>query len=151
MIEHEASSKNAIDSINIISQLNRALLVREFENEDSFLRLNLVTSSSLRDERLQILSHDLAVQANEFQSYVAILQCQFSVLCNLINQRDNFLGLVLAESSKDIATATRNDGPSMKTIAIVTLVYLPGTFVSAIFSTTLFDFRNSCKWWWLSH
>jgi hypothetical protein len=38
---------------------------------------------------------------------------------------------------------SKQDTDSMKTIAVVTLVFLPATFVSAIFSTGIFDFHAS--------
>ena len=52
---------------------------------------------------------------------------------------------------------TKRDSDSMKTIAVVTLFFLPATFVSAIFSTGVFDFfaneeehsRAVSRWAWV--
>jgi hypothetical protein len=52
---------------------------------------------------------------------------------------------------------TKRDSDSMKTIAVVTLFFLPATFVSAIFSTGVFDFfaneeehsRTVSRWAWV--
>jgi len=38
---------------------------------------------------------------------------------------------------------SKQDTDSMKTIAVVTLVFLPATFVSAVFSTGIFNFQAS--------
>ena len=53
----------------------------------------------------------------------------------------------MVKSSKEVAEAMRNDGTSMKTIAVVTLVFLPATLVSAVFSATLFDPLGSTNLW----
>ena len=74
---------------------------------------------------------------------------------NIIAQRDNKLNIQLAESSRKIAeesrldnllnvklakaTAqmaeeTRQDSAAMKTIAVLTLTFLPGTAVATVFS-----------------
>lgn len=71
----------------------------------------------------------------------------FSVLFNLIVQRDSRLTF-------EVARAAKQDSTAMKTISILTLTFLPATFVSAVFSTTIFDFQNwgngpvASKGWW---
>lgn len=47
-----------------------------------------------------------------------------------------------ADKSKIVAVETRRDSTSMKTIASLTMVYLPSTFVATIFSTGFFDFGS---------
>jgi membrane protein implicated in regulation of membrane protease activity len=47
---------------------------------------------------------------------------------------------------------TQRDSASMITIAAITMIFLPGTFISAVLSTTFFDYaetglRVSGKWW----
>lgn len=52
---------------------------------------------------------------------------------------------------------TKHDSNSMKTIAVVTLFFLPGTFISSIFSTGVFDFfarvpehsKTTSSWAWI--
>ncbi|KAF2455940.1 hypothetical protein BDY21DRAFT_349165 [Lineolata rhizophorae] len=41
-----------------------------------------------------------------------------------------------------MARVTTRDSASMRTISILTLVFFPATFVSALFSTSVFDFQN---------
>ena len=43
-------------------------------------------------------------------------------------------------STLEISKATQKDSAVMRTIALVTLIFLPATFVSALFSTTFFNF-----------
>jgi Mg2+ and Co2+ transporter CorA len=78
------------------------------------------------------------------------LQSQFSVLYNLMVQRDTRLNY-------EVAKASKRDSSAMKTISVVTLTFLPATFVSTVFSTTVFDFQNwdaldqsvASKGWWI--
>lgn len=58
----------------------------------------------------------------------------------------------VAKETHKVAQQTQHDSASMITIATVTLVFLPGTFVSSIMSTTFFnyegnDLRVSRRWW----
>ena len=46
----------------------------------------------------------------------------------------------IADESKAIAFETRRDSTSMKTIASLTMVYLPSTFAASVFSTGFFTF-----------
>ncbi|KAI1126422.1 hypothetical protein F5Y10DRAFT_244732 [Nemania abortiva] len=55
---------------------------------------------------------------------------QTNILYSLIAQRDARLQYTLAKE-------TVKDSKAMKTLAIITIVFLPGTFVAAIFSTDL--------------
>lgn len=41
----------------------------------------------------------------------------------------------MAKISTDIAAVTRDDSFAMRTIAVMSIVFLPGTFVSVRFST----------------
>lgn len=45
-----------------------------------------------------------------------------------------------ADESKGIAVETRRDSTSMKTIAGLTIIYLPSTFAATIFSTGFFSY-----------
>jgi hypothetical protein len=54
-------------------------------------------------------------------------------------RKDQTISIEIAEASKRIAEDTKRDGTSMKTLAVVTLVYLPATAVSSILAMPLFD------------
>lgn len=56
---------------------------------------------------------------------------------NLVTQQD-------ATASTTIAREAKADGTAMKTIAALTMVFLPGTFLSSVFSMSMLD---GAKWW----
>jgi hypothetical protein len=60
-------------------------------------------------------------------------------LFNLIAQRDSKLNIRLAKDSRTIASSSKPDSTSMKTLAAVTVTFLPATFVSSLFAMPLFN------------
>jgi hypothetical protein len=64
----------------------------------------------------------------------------------MISQRDSELNKQMSFSNSEIALATKADGAAMKTISLVTLTFLPATFVTVCCSSLLdlpFDLRTS--------
>jgi hypothetical protein len=73
-------------------------------------------------------------------------------LFHLANQRESKTNTQIATSTAEVARQTQRDSASMITIAAVTMLFLPGTFISAILSTTFFDYGDdglhvSTRWW----
>ena len=149
--ERQAYFMASANNVKEIVQINKTLhdarqRIAKFLDSERLLRETVYRQL---DERLAVMTHDFEYRVNELRTCAAILQSQFSVLYNMINQRDNQLSLVQAESSRDIAEAMRYDGTSMKTIAVVALVFIPSTFISTVFATTLFNFKDTTKLWWV--
>jgi hypothetical protein len=67
---------------------------------------------------------------------------QMTVLFTLIASEDARNGIELARDSRTLAVASKIDSSSMKTLAAVSVVFLPGTFVASFFSMPLFDLQN---------
>ncbi|KAF2872052.1 hypothetical protein BDV95DRAFT_571294 [Massariosphaeria phaeospora] len=77
---------------------------------------------------------------------------RINLLFHLANQRESRTNTDIATSTAKVAEQTQRDSVSMITIAAVTMLFLPGTFVSAILSTTFFEFGHdglsvSGQWW----
>ncbi|KAI8936960.1 hypothetical protein NX059_006188 [Plenodomus lindquistii] len=77
---------------------------------------------------------------------------RINLLFQLTNQREARTNTQIAASSADIAREARRDSASMITMAAVTMVFLPGTFISTVLSTTFFDYGDdglhvSSRWW----
>ncbi|MCJ1307310.1 hypothetical protein MMC25_000956 [Agyrium rufum] len=83
---------------------------------------------------------NLQLEARQIQERTKI---QISAIYSLIAQRDNILNLQVAHDSKRLADASRRDSSAMKTIAVLTIVFIPGTFVAAFFAMPLFDWDAS--------
>ncbi len=61
----------------------------------------------------------------------------------MMTQEDSLNGIELAMSTHQIAHASYRDSSSMKTLAIVTMFFLPGNFVSAMFSMPMFEWAKA--------
>ena len=59
-----------------------------------------------------------------------------------MNRRETEMSIGVAQDSRTIALASKHDSTSMKTLAAVTVVFLPGTFVASLFSMTMFDWQD---------
>ncbi|KAH3948395.1 hypothetical protein HBI56_127130 [Parastagonospora nodorum] len=84
-----------------------------------------------------------------------IAQSQLQIVYSLIAQRDSKESLNMAKTQTEIATAqtgiakiqtglaktTKEDSFAMRTIAIMTIAFLPGTFISALFSMDMFNWQ----------
>ena len=53
------------------------------------------------------------------------------------------LSIELARDSRTIASASKRDSSSMKTLAAMTVMFLPGTLVASLFSMPMFDWNNA--------
>ncbi len=60
-------------------------------------------------------------------------------LFNLISTNDSVNARDIAENSRAVAVATNSDARSMKVLAVLTMTFLPGTFVSGLFSTPIIE------------
>jgi MFS-type transporter involved in bile tolerance (Atg22 family) len=86
-------------------------------------------------------------------------RAKLSQVFNLVTQQD-------ATTSTAIAEETKADGAAMKTIAALTMVFLPGTFLASVFSMPMLEDAKlslyvaivvpltvavvGCWWLWLS-
>ncbi|KAJ5163014.1 uncharacterized protein N7500_004844 [Penicillium coprophilum] len=95
-------------------------------------------------------SEDIHFRLRSWQSFIANLrsrsisnekrlQNEIQLAFNTVAQHD-------ASVTLEIGRATQLDSATMKTIAFVTLTFLPPTFICAIFSMSFFDFGGDSGW-----
>jgi hypothetical protein len=91
----------------------------------------------------------------DFESLPRRIENARATINTLVQQRNEQLNIELSHSSRRIAEATLSDAKSMKTIAVLTMVFLPGTAVASFFSMTMFNWNSSgdsnlaSKWLWV--
>lgn len=114
------------DSIDNLMNLCKGLLLRVVHNQKrATTQLAVVSISSLVGKKLLELTR-LPIQ-----------------VYNFMQQRDNQTNLRVAAASRSIAQASKHDSSAMKTIALPTMVFLPGTFVSVSLTIPVFDLRST--------
>ncbi|EXJ62355.1 hypothetical protein A1O7_02789 [Cladophialophora yegresii CBS 114405] len=164
-----ASSLRALERVCLVKERIRCL--RNHRPD----RINAAGANAV-DTRIAYL-RELIVGAQAHSGVLsARTKAQVQTVYSMIGQKDNKLNIETAAASRDIAeislrhnTAmkemavdsrniailTRQDSTDMRIIAVVTLLFLPGTFMAALFSADFFDFspRDTnevvSKWIWL--
>ncbi|RYO00961.1 hypothetical protein AA0121_g13295 [Alternaria tenuissima] len=98
-------------------------------------------------DRVSALEKDVQGIKRRSESLTERLQNEISLAYNLVAQRDNQIlvqmGVEAHEDNKimvQMGERARQDNNNMKLIAVVGLLYLPGTFVSSLFGMNFFSF-----------
>ncbi|KAF4976978.1 hypothetical protein FZEAL_6427 [Fusarium zealandicum] len=89
----------------------------------------------LMKHHIGVLQQRLSMQIMDREYTLKRVQIQIQALVNLITEHDSL-------NNFDIAISSHRDASSMKTLAFVTMFFLPGSFISALFSTDLFDWDS---------
>lgn len=115
------------------------------------------------DRGNRTISEFAAYQTNACQNLVLRteyaekrVQSQIAVVYQFMAQKDSKVNISLAETSATIAVESKKDSSSMKAIAVLTMCFLPGTFLAAIFAMPLFNWdgdgtptiKDGFKYYW---
>lgn len=86
----------------------------------------------------QLIEHNI-ILAEAAASNIAVvkerMELQLNVLYNFVAQLDN-------QTSAELAASASRDSTSMKILAFISALFLPGSFISELFSSRLFDWHN---------
>ncbi|KAL1626995.1 hypothetical protein SLS54_002534 [Diplodia seriata] len=88
--------------------------------------------------------------AASFSALQKRVEVQISGMYTLLGQRDSKLNLAMARDSRRLASASKRDSSSMKTIAVLTTVFLPGTFIATVFGMDVVDYKPGQFWIYLA-
>jgi hypothetical protein len=91
------------------------------------------------NDMLQVISEYTTIHLYDADSLSQRLNNQMTSIFQLTTQRDSRTNLAIAEDGRTLAVDSQRDNSSMKTIAVVTLVFLPPTFVASFFAMPLFN------------
>ncbi|KAL4747421.1 hypothetical protein BDW72DRAFT_209663 [Aspergillus terricola var. indicus] len=145
--------------------------VKEHHDIRETLGINLTTFLEAHKNLCTLASWVQGMRQN-LESAQKVTDSCLSTLSMLLNMRNNqsveentkFLAAMAEYSSKenhqvkDIAEATQRDSEAMKAIAMMTMFYLPASFVATLFSMGIFnfDFESGRKgtislssYWWI--
>jgi len=134
-------------NIVFVDEMEDCLKQRIHHPDDNINRRLKERLAHLRIQQRGLL---LAIACNQ-----KIAQSQLQIVYSLIAQRDSKESLNMAATQTKIATAqteiaeiqtglaktTKEDSFAMRTIAIMTIAFLPGTFISALFSMEMFNWQ----------
>ncbi|KAF8148426.1 hypothetical protein B0H34DRAFT_736999 [Crassisporium funariophilum] len=90
-------------------------------------------------ESFEFLSSRASILSRWAFNYVERTGIRINLFMGLLAQGDSRVSLDIARLTGKISVATQKDSSSMITMAAVTMFFLPGTFVSALFSMVFFN------------
>lgn len=93
------------------------------------------------DQRLSNLQVEHNALLLEIACNQKIADGQLQIVYSLIAQHDNKENLRMAEISAQIAAITKEDSFAMRTIAVMTIAFLPATAISSMFSMGMFNWQ----------
>ncbi|KAI1747463.1 hypothetical protein F4782DRAFT_422868 [Xylaria castorea] len=124
------------ETLDVATQTTKRMLARH----EDLMRL-------LDDEDGSLEIHS---QLQFYESFISSLRCRSTSsekrMLNEIQLAFNTVAQHDASTSVKIGLATQSDSVTMKSIAFVTLTFLPPTFVSAIFSMSFFNYSADSGW-----
>ncbi|KAI0019685.1 hypothetical protein F4780DRAFT_780179 [Xylariomycetidae sp. FL0641] len=107
---------------------------------------HVVLEIEKRNRGLRGASRLLHGRAKGLEGYLVLLKeragQESDILFVLLTHEDSIAHAELASATHRIAEHTRRDSSSMKTIAVMTMVFLPATFLAALFDLPFFDFSD---------
>ena len=134
---------------NLEESLAMILIMKDFitsymsstEVNDSFGSKLLFKQNLILSEELSIL-HAKTETSRRFLTQIRErTELQIAGINNQLAFKNNEINLSLARSSQRIAQETRKDSSAMKSIAVLTMVFLPATFIATLFEIG----RASCR------
>ncbi|KAK5684522.1 hypothetical protein LTS10_004392 [Elasticomyces elasticus] len=85
-------------------------------------------------ERVQSLKQIVMYHQRVAQNLVDVMYTMLSQRDNRINRHMSEANMTLTEASVSLARTAKADSSAMKTLALIGTIFLPGTFLSALFS-----------------
>ncbi|KAK1765327.1 hypothetical protein QBC33DRAFT_612626 [Phialemonium atrogriseum] len=104
-----------------------------------------VDAGEMLSHHVRLMKHRLQMQLVDNEYVQQRVQVQIAALFHLIAQQDNAIAFANASSIRSIAQSSQDDSSSMKMLALVAMFFLPGSFVAALFSTSLFDWDGAAR------
>ena len=133
-----SDSRAALASESEASRQRAATLGESLKHLDQKIASLMSVSQKLKDRgtmQLAVLFNMIAQR----DSKVSIELAAASRALAVENKKDQRISIAIAKASREIAVESKRDSSSMKTLAAVTMLFLPGTFVASLFATPMFQ------------
>ncbi|KAI5920131.1 hypothetical protein F4810DRAFT_449577 [Camillea tinctor] len=140
-------SNQGFDGSNISTPINTKLRVDiEFNKEDPAHAISdtlsgLEDSGTLIRQRLLELRGEYDDKIRTCATIIDGMALAAQLEWNKIGREDTKTNLAISSSNLDIAKAAKIDGERMRSIAFLTMIFLPATFVATFFSMTFFEWN----------
>ncbi|RSL48149.1 hypothetical protein CEP53_009657 [Fusarium sp. AF-6] len=109
------------------------------EGDDTRKNEALWKSTNRLKARLQVLQATQNGLLLEIAREYQIASSQLQIVYNLVAQRDDKNNYEMARISLEISRTAKDDSFAMFTLAVMSILFLPGAFIATLFSMDLFD------------
>ncbi|MCJ1333952.1 hypothetical protein MMC10_010659 [Thelotrema lepadinum] len=142
----EAYAKAVLCNIETIRDFMRYATSLVPEHRRSYVQLE----DEIFHERLRFLEGKDKTVLWRFEYLKERAQAQQSAIYNYISLKNNETNSSLARDSRELAEASMRESYAMKSISVITMVFLPGTFVATLFATPAIAQAFPPQWaYWL--
>ncbi|KAI0481436.1 hypothetical protein F4859DRAFT_419704 [Xylaria cf. heliscus] len=125
----------------IIKEMKAAMSkFKDMAREEKYTKKMKNLHSSMTS-RLEFHRVKLTGQEHYIHTTLERLNIQRQALYNIITQKESKLNLEMAAQQRRLAHASKRDSTAMKTLSLLGAIFLPGTFLSSVFSMTFFNFK----------
>ncbi|RDA90379.1 hypothetical protein CP533_5643 [Ophiocordyceps camponoti-saundersi (nom. inval.)] len=148
-----ANDQKQRDARDWLRHLENAVSLRdEVEPHERYAPDGLLEIDGLSRDLVECHGHVMwkrpqAYRALVKEMEVAMGRFREGLLYNIMSQREARLNLEIAGEQRRIAHASKRDSTAMKTISLMGALFLPGTYLASVFSTSFFDFKPTSDLW----
>ncbi|KAJ4388850.1 hypothetical protein N0V93_006311 [Gnomoniopsis smithogilvyi] len=96
-------------------------------------------------ERIQFTRTRSEYTVTKTKEMLARVKGQINVVFSLVTQKDSKVNIAVAEHSNQLATLAANDSETMKTITVLTLLFLPSNLITSIWAAGLFEIEDRSR------
>ncbi|KAI0538520.1 hypothetical protein GGR58DRAFT_468104 [Xylaria digitata] len=93
-------------------------------------------------DRLKHLVDEFEMHIQKCETVINGVSLASQLEWNQIGRKDTFTNLEIAQNGLQVAKTTQRDSELMKSIALLTMVFLPATFVATLFSMGIFEWSG---------
>ncbi|KAK3490565.1 uncharacterized protein B0T23DRAFT_405395 [Neurospora hispaniola] len=114
------------------------------EKSSEMTAIHTRLARGLKEERAQLDS--IVGFTRQLEQRMHALESSIHIMALEHSQRNGQLNMATAQWQIDLSTTTTRDSKTMKGLAFMGALFLPGTFMSAIFSMPFFEFKIDKLW-----
>ncbi|KAI1323068.1 hypothetical protein F5Y16DRAFT_20710 [Xylariaceae sp. FL0255] len=136
----EAFKRKMQDMIEHVDELD-SMLLRSWDIGESQIEAFRSAGAKIK-ERLKHYVDEFDELIRSSSNMIEGVSLASQLEWNQIGRCDTFTNLRIAENGLKVAHHTRRDGELMKSIALLTMIFLPATFVATLFSMGFFNIEG---------
>ncbi|KAK3488235.1 hypothetical protein B0T13DRAFT_491404 [Neurospora crassa] len=114
------------------------------EKSSEMTAIHTQLARGLKEERAQLDS--IVGFTRQLEQRMHALESSIHITALELSQRNGQLNMAIAQWQIDLSTTTTRDSKTMKGLAFMGALFPPGTFMSAIFSMSFFEFKIDKLW-----